>query len=272
MSLENRKKRVYARVSSIAVLAALIVLPTSAFAAFGDRTLSTGSSGHDVKVLQSWLDKMGFSTDIDGEFGRHTRWAMRRFEQARGLPINGVMTRADAKQMRRAMKAHYTFVDNGQFAGGKAKSQVPPTGTPEETAPGSEATMSSDGLHAVAPADAPQQVKDAIAAGNEIVGKPYKYGGGHGDFEDSGYDCSGTVSYALHGAGLLSRPRSSGEFSSWGVSGKGSWISVYYNSGHVYAIIAGLRLDTSGSGGKGPRWHTDLRSGDGYSVRHYRGL
>jgi len=138
--------------------------------------------------------------------------------------------------------------------------------------PGAKAAVSSDGLHAVAPAAAPQQVKDAITAANRIVGRPYKYGGGHAQWEDSGYDCSGTVSYALHGAGLLSRSMSSGEFGSWGVSGTGSWITVYYNGGHAYAVIAGLRLDTSGSGGRGPRWHTDMRSGLGYSATHWRGL
>jgi peptidoglycan hydrolase-like protein with peptidoglycan-binding domain len=251
--------RARARTSIAVAMAAIVVLPASAFAAqFGQRTLHTGSSGHDVKVLQSWLSKMGFTTGIDGSFGRNTRWNVRRFEQAKNLPVNGILTPDDARIMRGAMAAHYSY----------AGDESPTT----EVGPGSDATMSSDGLHAVAPSDAPQQVQDAITAANKIVGKPYKYGGGHGSFEDSGYDCSGTVSYALHGAGLLSRPMSSSEFSGWGVSGKGSWISVYYNSGHAYAVIAGLRLDTSGSGGRGPRWHTDMRSGSGYSVAHWRGL
>ncbi len=258
--MENRKRRVYARISSTAVVVALIVMPTTAFAAFGDRTLSTGATGHDVRVLQSWLDKMGFHTGIDGAFGRNTRWNLRRFEQAKGLRVNGVLSRSDARVMRGAMSAHYSYAgdDPGQ--------------NETETAPGGKATVSSDGLHAVAPSDAPAEVQEAIAAANKIVGKPYKYGGGHGSWEDSGYDCSGTVSYALHGAGLLRSPMSSGDFGGWGVSGKGSWMSVYYNGGHAYAIIAGLRLDTSGSGGRGPRWHTDLRSGSGYNVRHWRGL
>jgi peptidoglycan hydrolase-like protein with peptidoglycan-binding domain len=252
--------RARARTALAVAVAATAVLPASAFAArFGERTLATGSSGHDVKVLQSWLSKMGFTTSIDGQFGRNTRWNLRRFEQAKGLPINGVLAPTDAQAMRRAMAAHYSY--------------VPPTDEPDaQVAPGANATMASDGLHAVAPADAPPEVKAAITAANRIVGKPYKYGGGHGSWEDSGYDCSGTVSYALHGAGLLSRPLSSGEFGSWGVSSKGSWISVYYNSGHAYAVIAGLRLDTSGSGGRGPRWHTDMRSTSGYSVTHWRGL
>jgi cell wall-associated NlpC family hydrolase len=233
-------------------------MPAAAFAHFGDHTLSTGSTGHDVKVLQSWLNHMGFNTSVDGNFGRNTRWNVRRFEQAKHLPVNGVLTPSDAAVMRRAMAAHYSYT-----------AEAPPT---TEVGPGSQATMSSDGLHAVAPSDAPQEVQDAIAAANRIVGKPYKYGGGHGQWEDSGYDCSGTVSYALHGAGLLKRPMSSGEFGGWGVAGKGSWMTVYYNGGHAYAVIAGLRLDTSGSGGRGPRWHTDMRSGSGYSTTHWRGL
>jgi cell wall-associated NlpC family hydrolase len=253
--------RARARISTLVAVAAIAALPATAAAArFGERTLRTGASGHDVKVLQSWLSKMGFTTSIDGSFGRNTRWNLRRFEQAKALRIDGVLSPTDAQMMRRAMAAHYSYVPDEEPL------------SPTEVAPGAKATMASDGLHAVAPADAPQQVKDAITAANKIVGKPYKYGGGHGSFEDSGYDCSGTVSYALHGAGLLSRPMSSGEFGSWGVSGKGSWISVYYNSGHAYAVIAGLRLDTSGSGGRGPRWHTDMRSGDGYDVQHWRGL
>jgi peptidoglycan hydrolase-like protein with peptidoglycan-binding domain len=259
--MDNRRGRVFARMSTLAVTGALFAMPTAALARFGDQTLATGSQGHDVRVLQSWLDKLGFSTDVDGAFGRHTRWALRRWEQSKGLPINGVLTRSDARIMRAAMDARYGN-------GGNGVAQDNPT----QTAPGSEATMASDGLHAVAPADAPPAVQAAIDAGNRIVGKPYKYGGGHGQWEDSGYDCSGTVSYALHGAGLLNSPLTSGDFESWGSRGRGQWITIYAASNHVYAIIAGLRLDTSGSGGKGPRWHTDLRTGDGYVVRHPSGL
>jgi peptidoglycan hydrolase-like protein with peptidoglycan-binding domain len=259
--MDNRTQRVFARYSAVAAAAVMLAVPQVAFARFGDHTLSTGSQGHDVRVLQSWLDKLGFSTDIDGAFGRHTRWALRRFEQQNGLRINGILTRGDARILRIAMQTQY----------GKGDGAADPVST--RTAPGSKATMASDGLHAVAPADAPPQVQQAIEAANEIVGKPYKYGGGHGNWNDSGYDCSGTVSYALHGAGLLDQPMASGDLESWGSSGRGSWITVYANGGHAYAIIAGLRLDTSGdSSGDGPRWHTDLRSGSGYVARHYRGL
>ena len=145
---------------------------------------------------------------------------------------------------------------------------------PQPSAPpaGESATLGADGL-AVAPASAPQEVKDAIAAGNRIVGKPYKYGGGHGRWEDSGYDCSGAMSYALHGAGLLNRQLTSGDFMSWGRRGKGSWITVYANSGHGFLVIAGLRFDTGwNNAGKGPRWSEQMRPTDGYTVRHPGGL
>ena len=108
-----------------------------------------------------------------------------------------------------------------------------------------------------------------IAAANEIVGKPYKYGGGHGDWEDSGYDCSGSESYALHGAGLVSRPLNSTEFMSWGEPGEGQWITSYANSGHSFLVVAGLRFDTGyNNQGNGPRWSEKMRPADGYTVRH----
>jgi peptidoglycan hydrolase-like protein with peptidoglycan-binding domain len=259
--MDNRKQRVFARYSAAAAAAAMLALPQAALGRFGEHRLATGSTGHDVRVLQSWLDKLGFDTDVDGAFGRHTRWSLRRFEQANDLTINGVLSRSDARLMRAAMQERYGDGSSGRSGAYRTT-----------TAPGSKATIASDGLHAVAPADAPPEVQAAIDAGNRIVGKPYKYGGGHGRWEDSGYDCSGTVSYALHGAGLLDTQMSSGDLEGWGVRGRGSWITVYANNGHAYAIIAGLRLDTSGSGGKGPRWFTNLRSGDGYVVRHWRGL
>ena len=93
--------------------------------------------------------------------------------------------------------------------------------------------------------DAPVAVQQAIWAANKLQDKPYKYGGGHAKIEDTGYDCSGTVSYALIAAGLLESPLPSGPFTRWGEKGKGAWITVYAHGGHAYAVIAGLRLDTS---------------------------
>ena len=135
-------------------------------------------------------------------------------------------------------------------------------------APGSTATLLPDG-RAVPPAGAPPAVVAAIEAANAISDTPYLWGGGHGSFESSGYDCSGAVSYALHGGGFLSSPLDSTGLAFWGEPGPGSWITVYAYSGHAYAVIAGLRWDTSD--GAGPRWHADARSSAGFVARHPSG-
>jgi hypothetical protein len=136
--------------------------------------------------------------------------------------------------------------------------------------------------YAIPPKNAPGRVKRAIEAANDIIHKPYKYGGGHASVEDRGYDCSGTVSYALIGANLLNRPLDSGSFMSWARKGKGKWISVYAHGGHAYAVIAGLRLDTGSRDprgarygqkpGSGPRWNKSMRDASGYRVRHPAGF
>lgn len=123
---------------------------------------------------------------------------------------------------------------------------------------------------AIPPANAPLAVRAVIEAANQINDRPYVWGGGHGSFESSGYDCSGAVSYALHGGGLLSSPLDSSGFQVWGSSGGGNWITVFANSGHAWAMIAGLRWDTGGpGGGNGPRWSTIMRSdASSYVARH----
>jgi cell wall-associated NlpC family hydrolase len=130
---------------------------------------------------------------------------------------------------------------------------------------------------AYAPDQAPDAVKQAIWAANQIVGLPYRMGGGHKlGFTDHGYDCSGTVSFALHGGRLLGVPRDSSSFLRYGQKGKGAWITIYTNPGHAFAVIAGLRLDTSAAGDpsglSGPRWRPNLRSTRGYKARHPVGL
>lgn len=126
---------------------------------------------------------------------------------------------------------------------------------------------------AVPPAGLPASVMRAISAGNRIAGLPYKYGGGHRSFEDTGYDCSGTVSYVLHGAGLLNSPGTSGSLRSYGKPGEGKYMTVYSRDGHTFIIVAGLRLDTGYNGErKGPRWSTKSRPIKGYLARHPPGL
>jgi NlpC/P60 family len=126
---------------------------------------------------------------------------------------------------------------------------------------------------AIPPSGAPPTVVAAINAGNAIQGRPYVWGGGHASFESRGYDCSGAVSYVLHAAGMLASPLPSGPLMSWGMPGKGRWISVMANRGHTYAVVAGLRWDTSsyGSGGSGPRWRATKRRPRGFAVRHFPG-
>jgi hypothetical protein len=118
----------------------------------------------------------------------------------------------------------------------------------------------------------PVAVHRAIAAANRIAGMPYRYGGGHRTFSDSGYDCSGSVSYVLHGAGRLGSPLDSSSLMSYGVSGRGRWITVYANPGHAYMVIRGRRYDTTGRSQSGSRWQHDHRSTAGYVARHPPGL
>jgi cell wall-associated NlpC family hydrolase len=126
-----------------------------------------------------------------------------------------------------------------------------------------------DNGKAVPPKGAPRRVVRAIKAANHIRKTRYVWGGGHSSFQSRGYDCSGAVSYMLHGAGMLKAPLTSGGLEKWGKKRKGDWITVYANSGHTWAVVAGLRWDTSG--GPGPRWHKDMASKSGYKVRHFRG-
>lgn len=164
---------------------------------------------------------------------------------------------------------------SGGGTGGQAYGPSAPSGPPSgETVPGSVGKILRDGL-AAAPADAPAAIQNAIWAANRIIGDPYVYGGGHGSFQSSGYDCSGTVSYALHGGNMLSSPLDSSSFMSWGAAGRGQWFTVWTNPGHAFLTIAGLRLDTSAAGdphgGSGPRWRPLLRSKRGFQARHLPG-
>jgi hypothetical protein len=147
-----------------------------------------------------------------------------------------------------------------------------PEPTPTTTAARSKAIIVRG--RAIAPLNAPAAVKKVIAAANRIRSKPYIWGGGHARWWDAGYDCSGAVSYALHGGALLSSPLPSGPMESWGLPGKGRWITVYANAGHAYAVIAGLRWDTAGNtSGTGPRWHesTAAAAAGRFVARHPEG-
>jgi hypothetical protein len=165
----------------------------------------------------------------------------------------------------------------GPSTGGTAYVPPPPENL---SVPGTKAKLMPDGS-AAAPADAPLEVQQAIWAANKLQNFPYKYGGGHAQIEDNGYDCSGTVSYALIHAGLLKSPLPSGPFMHWGERGRGQWITIFANNGHAFAVIAGLRLDTSSYSSRlttkrkyakalerGPRWRPTKRPARGFRKRH----
>jgi peptidoglycan hydrolase-like protein with peptidoglycan-binding domain len=222
----------------------------------GERTLRMGMRGHDVRVLQSYLTVAGYATSIDGDFGSGTKTNVVSFESAHQLTANGVVTYSQSRILRQVVST--------ALAGGAV----------------SKATINSDGT-ATAPAGAPAPVQAMIAAANKIVDTPYIYAGGHGRWIDNGYDCSGAVSFALHGAGMLSAPEDSSELESYGAPGPGKWVSIYANPNHTWIVIAGIAFDTAHYGpttpaGSGPRWLSNatgnLADGQNYVVRHPAGM
>ena len=162
--------------------------------------------------------------------------------------------RTELREARKALASFRAYLDTTAYL---------PTGP--------HARVLRDGS-AVAPEDAPEVVKRVILAANAIAKFPYKWGGGHGAWRDNGYDCSGSVSFALAGAGLLDRPLTSGLFIRYGEEGPGKWITIYANQGHVFMFVAGLRFDTSGQGRAGTRWQDAQRDVSGFAVRHIPGL
>src|SRR4051794_24906163 len=270
------------RVLALTALLVVALPVASAEARYASRTLKVGSTGSDVRQLQSYLTKVGLRTSRDGQYGRATASNVRSFERQRGLRADGRATPTDQRALKRyAVSRSSSQAPAAATSGGEGGTEpgddqpAPESGSPPPSGTPGRAHMSSDGRTATAPADAPQPVKDAIAAANRITDKPYRYGGGHGKWEDSGYDCSGSVSYALHGGGLLKQPLDSTGLESWRRAGKGRWITVYANSGHAYVVIAGRRFDPSSGGdnnGRGPRWRSKTRPTSGYVARHPSGL
>jgi len=185
----------------------------------------------------------------------------------------GVGTTAPGQQAARQGRARRGAPAHGAqrpAAGGGAAFGLVPPADPRPTVPGDRAVF-RNGI-AYAPAAAPLAVQEAVWAANELLRKPYVYGGGHRSFVARGYDCSGAVSYALHGAGLLDAPLDSTRFLAWGERGRGAWITVYTNPRHAFVVIAGLRFDTSGPGERGPRWRPGRYATRGFVARHPAGL
>ena len=253
--------RALIRLAPPALVLLLLALPSEASAAaYGSRTLAVGSHGSDVKRLQRYLGSAGHRVARDGEFGPRTLRALRATERELELRADGVATRSEQRRIRVAVRVAGT--------GGAAYTPPPP---PEQVVPGEDGKVTDDGF-AVPPRSAPKAIKEVIAAGNEIAKTPYKWGGGHARWDDTGYDCSGSVSFALHAAGLLDSPLVSGTFAHWGDRGPGNWIAIYGNADHVYMVVAGMRFDTSARSRTGSRWTMEERPSDGFSVTHPRGL
>ena len=252
------------RIAALAVTAMCVAVPiteASATRSFGSRPLEKPMRGADVRTLQQLLTEWGVALVADGEFGPQTKRAVKTWERANHRPANGRVSRAEARALQLA-------VERGERLPG---TEVTDTTSTAPTVAAEKATIGPDGL-AIAPASAPAAVKTMIAAGNRIHDMPYKYGGGHGRWNDTGYDCSGSMSYVLHAAGLLDTALDSTGFMSWGQAGKGKWVTNYANPSHSYMVIAGLRFDTSGRADDGSRWDTEMRSSAGYTVRHPSGL
>jgi peptidoglycan hydrolase-like protein with peptidoglycan-binding domain len=244
----------------------------------GIRRLRVGAQGKDVRMLQNALTQLGYPAATDGQFGPATRHSVRLFERAAGLRIDGVLTQRDVRALKRAARS-------GGMAGAvslrstKAAATTPtgPSNQPNQPTgqvappPPAAAQVGDNGL-AVAPAGAPPAVAAIIQAGNAIAHMPYRFGGGHQNWQDTGYDCSGSVSFALHGAGLLDTPLASYDFYTWGEAGPGQWVTIYARDDHAYMVVAGLRYDTAASKGGGSRWTAAGRVPDGYVARHPAGL
>ena len=289
----------------VAALATLVLLLAPAVAANAAATpLKQGSRGARVEKVQRWL-----GVPADGIFGAGTKRAVKRFQRSRGLTADGVVGPATFRALQR--RAHRGGSASGRRRAGSTSRRGATVDLQRRLGiaadgifgPGTQRAVKrfqrrhglvADGIvgpatwrtlgvpgrsivlrrkgHSGLRGGGPAVVRRVIAAANRIAGMPYKYGGGHGTWNDTGYDCSGSVSYALHGAGLLNSALTSGGFMSWGAPGKGRWITIYAAPGHVYMVVNGRRFDTSGQDSSGSRWQRNDRSASGYTVRHPPGL
>jgi hypothetical protein len=284
-----------ARAALVACLAAIMLLGTAG--PVQAAVLKRGSHGPRVAKVQRWL-----GLTPDRIFGPATKRAVKRFQRRHGLTADGIVGPATWAALR---SAHARAAHSG---GGSRKAAVRELQRALGIAadgifgPGTEAAVKSfqrnhgltaDGIVGPATWSALGHsgrtivlkrrggaggghrsgvVGRVIRAANRIATTPYKYGGGHGTWHDTGYDCSGSVSYALHGGGLLSSSLDSSGLMSWGAPGKGRHITVYANPGHAFMVINGRRYDTTGRGQTGTRWQPTMRSTSGYVARHPPGL
>jgi peptidoglycan hydrolase-like protein with peptidoglycan-binding domain len=297
------------RVVHIPHLAAVMAFCALLFAADAQAlpTLHHGDRGRSVAKLQRALH-----LGDDGVFGRTTLRAVRRFQRQHGLTADGVVGAGTWRMIRRSLRRNARGATAGggrvrtrgasvrvlQSRLGVAADGVFGPGTARAVrrfqrehgltadgvvGPATWSALGVGGRHPVLkrarlrgsparPGGLPTAVLRAIAAADRIARMPYRYGGGHRSFHDSGYDCSGSVSYVLHAIGRLGRPLASGGLMSWGSPGRGRWITVYAHAGHTYMVINGRRYDTTGRWDTGSRWQRVDRSSAGYVARHPAGL
>jgi len=285
------------RIRGLIFIAALLALVLCAASPAHAGSLKKGAEGPRVAFVQKVL-----GLDVDRIYGKQTKRAVKRFQRRHGLTADGIVGPATWAALKRARgrssaRSHVgrgtvrvlqralgiaadgvfgpgTYAAVKRFQRGKgltADGVVGPATWAALGRAGITKVLKRRGGGASRGGGLPISVRRVIAAGNRIAHLPYKYGGGHGNFTDSGYDCSGSVSFALHGGGLLGAPLDSGEFMSWGARGKGRHITIYANPGHVYMVVHGRRFDTTGASG-GSRWQWEQRSAAGYTVRHPPGL
>jgi peptidoglycan hydrolase-like protein with peptidoglycan-binding domain len=288
------------------VLVALLALAVAlAPPAMAEKTVERGDRGKTVRKLQRLLH-----VGADGVFGKGTVRSLKRFQRRRGMKADGVAGPATWRALKRRTSSASSSRSGGRTASRGASVRLLQrrlgVGADGVFGPGTSRAvkrfqrrrgLSADGV--VGPATwralgirgrhpvlksarlrarggrgrgLPLRVRRAIHAGDRIAFKPYRLGGGHGSFTDSAYDCSGTASYVLHAAGALGSPLPSGAFTSYGRPGRGRWITIYANAGHMFLVINGRRYDTSMRGRGGSRWSSRMRSSAGYTVRHPPGL
>jgi hypothetical protein len=285
--------------AAVAVLFAALALSLAGASAADADPLKRGSKGARVGQVQRWL-----GLTPDRIFGPATRRAVKRFQRRHGLTADGIVGPATWSALKRANRRR-TSSSTSSRGGAVALLQRELGITADGVfGPATEAAvkrfqrrrgLTPDGI--VGPAtwaalghsgrtsvlkrrrsggggtrNMPSVIRRVIRAANRIQHHPYKYGGGHRTWNDSGYDCSGSVSYALHGGGLLSSPLTSGGFMRWGAAGPGRHITIYASPSHVYMTVNGRRFDTTGRSESGTRWQASDRSSAGYVVRHPPGL
>jgi Putative peptidoglycan binding domain len=295
------------RRARVVALLAVLALGAGGAATAVAKPLKRGSRGHRVALVQRALGQAS-----DGIYGPGTKRAVRRFQRRHGLrPADGIVGPATWQALKATgrLGSHHRHRGGGggrvRSRGGKVTLLQLALGIGADGVFGAQTSravrrfqrahgLTADGM--VGPATwaalghpgirtvlrrpgggrhgsgVPGTIFRVIAAGNRIASLPYRFGGGHGSFHDAGYDCSGSVSYALHGGGLLHRPLDSSELMHWGSAGPGRYITVYANPGHAFLVVRGRRFDTTGATAAGTRWQADMRSTAGYVARHPAGM